>query len=332
VLVFNVLGANAVSVMTHEEAPKPAAEQEPAVVRQLWDVYASVSRKNYQESYNDAIQLKEDALSLFRHGIIDIKTRARVEELFWGIAHKIWKIARELEYIPEDLETLPKQLSDTYYCNFSVFQSVPDAWAVDHLFPIMPIHRLNERPTRLGILCDLTCDSDGKLDRFIDLHDVKNSLELHNFNPGQPYFLGVFLVGAYQEVLGDLHNLFGDVNAVHIAFDAERGYSVRHVITGDLVRDVLAYLEYDQVTMMARLRQSIEAALSRGHITFEESASLVKHFEAGLAGYTYLVEPEMAETLLQSLASGTPKAATSTRPQEAGAAAAGGGGTVVPLR
>jgi arginine decarboxylase len=301
VLVFNVLGQNAVSVGATDEPPKTVSENEPQVVRQLWDVYASVTRKNYQEAYNDAIQLKEDALSLFRHGVVDLRTRARVEELFWAAAHKIWKIARELDYIPDDLETLPKQLSDTYYCNFSVFQSVPDAWAVDHLFPVMPIHRLNERPTRLGILADLTCDSDGKLDRFIDLHDVKNSLELHNFNPGQPYFLGVFLVGAYQEVLGDLHNLFGDVNAVHIAYDPERGYGVRHVITGDLVRDVLSYLEYDQVTMVARLRQQIENALSRGSITFEESASLVKHFEAGLAGYTYLVEPQLAETLLNSI-------------------------------
>jgi arginine decarboxylase len=279
--------------------------------------------------------MKEDALSLFRHGILDLRARARVEELFWAIANKIWKIARELDYIPEDLATLPKQLSDTYYCNFSVFQSVPDAWAVDHLFPVMPIHRLNEKPTRLGILCDLTCDSDGKIDRFIDLHDVKNSLELHSYNPGQPYFLGVFLVGAYQEVLGDLHNLFGDVNAVHIAYDPERGYSVRSVITGDLVRDVLAYLEYDQVTMMSRLRQSIEAALSRGQITFEESASLVRHFEAGLAGYTYLEEPELAEILLNSIVpQKNLSQAQSSRPEPAqpGAQPVQGIAGVVPIR
>ncbi|MCC7380827.1 MAG: biosynthetic arginine decarboxylase [Deltaproteobacteria bacterium] len=300
VLVFNVLGHSEVNVGQRDEQAAPTAE-EPQVVRNLWDVYSGVSRKNYQESYHDAVQLKEDALSLFRHGFLDLKGRARVERLFWTTVRKIWRIVRELDYVPDDLEGLEKDLADIYFCNFSVFQSVPDSWAIDALFPIMPIHRLNERPTRLGILADLTCDSDGKIDGFIDLHDVKKALELHPYRPGQPYFLAVFLVGAYQEILGDLHNLFGDVNAVHIAHDPERGYSVRNVVTGDRVSDVLRYVQYDQSTMMARIRQSIEVALTRGTMTFEESANLVRHFEAGLSGYTYLEEPQLAEALLNSL-------------------------------
>lgn len=294
VLVFNVLGQNEVSEQRPPDQPK---DDEHQVIRDLRDVFASVTRKNYQESYHDALQLKEDALSLYRLGIIDLRGRARVEELFWAIARKIWKIVRELDYVPDDFETLDKQLADTYFCNFSVFQSVPDSWAVDHLFPVMPIHRLREQPTRRAILADLTCDSDGKMDRFIDLHDVKSTLELHPFSPDQPYFLGVFLVGAYQEILGDLHNLFGDVNAVHITHHPQEGYRVKHVVEGDRVKDVLQYVSYDQRSLMASVRESIERALSQGWMTFEESANLVRHFEEGLAGYTYLEDPEMAATL-----------------------------------
>jgi arginine decarboxylase len=310
VLVFNVLGQSELTPASPEDISRPT-QDDPQVVRDLWEVYNGVSRKNYQESYHDAVQLKEDALSLFRHGFLDLRGRAHVERMFWGAARKIWRIVRELDYVPDDLESLEKDLADIYFCNFSVFQSVPDSWAIDALFPIMPIHRLNERPTQRGILADLTCDSDGKVDQFIDLHDVKKSLELHPYRPGQPYFLAVFLVGAYQEILGDLHNLFGDVNAVHIAHDGERGYSVKHVVTGDTVKDVLRYVQYDINTMMSKLRSGIERALTRGAMTFEESANLVKHFEAGLSGYTYLEEPMLAETLLNSL---VPRKAGSVAP------------------
>lgn len=294
VIVFNVLGHEEVSTGRPAESPK---DDEHQVIRDLREVFNGVTRKNYQEAYHDALQLKEDALSLYRHGIIDLRGRARVEELFWAIAKKIHRMAHELDYVPDDLEALDKQLSDSYFCNFSVFQSVPDSWAVDHLFPVMPVHRLKEQPTRRGVLADLTCDSDGKMDRFIDLHDVKSTLELHPFNPEQPYFLGVFLVGAYQEILGDLHNLFGDVNAVHIQSNATEGYRVRHIVEGDRVRDVLRYVSYDERQLMSSLRESIERALQKGTMTFEESANLVRHFEAGLAGYTYLEDPEMAAVL-----------------------------------
>jgi arginine decarboxylase len=318
VLVFNVLGYSEENHSPLGERPAGKAdEEEHAILEDLRELSANVSRKNYQEIYHDALQLKEDSLSLFRHGILDLRARAQVEELFWNIARKIWKLVRELDYVPEDLEQLERQLADTYYCNFSLFQSVPDSWAVKALFPVMPIHRLREQPTRRAILADLTCDSDGKMDQFIGLHDVKSSLELHQIGPSEPYFLGVFLVGAYQEILGDLHNLFGDVNAVHIAAEPGGGYSVKHVVEGDKVRDVISYVSYDQRNLMERLRRSIERALSAGSMTFEQSASLVKHFEAGLAGYTYLEDRELEQTLLSSIVPAARVAAVSAIPAPA---------------
>ncbi|MBI2373359.1 MAG: biosynthetic arginine decarboxylase [Deltaproteobacteria bacterium] len=302
VLVFNVLGVNEVTPRSTEEVARTieAIAEPHQILKDLLDIYRTVSRKNSQESYHDAVQLKEDALSLFRHGIIDLRTRARVEELFWAIAMRIWRIVGELDYIPDELEGLDRELADIFFCNFSIFQSVPDHWAVDALFPVMPIHRLNEKPTRLAILADLTCDSDGKMDKFIDLHDVKSALELHTPRKGEPYFLGVFLVGAYQEVLGDLHNLFGDVNAVHIVAEPG-GYAVKHIVTGDTIEDVVQYVGYDKRTLMSGLRQAVEVALGRGAITFEQSAALVRHFEAGLANSTYLEDSAMAEVLLNSV-------------------------------
>ncbi|MBX2810527.1 MAG: biosynthetic arginine decarboxylase [Myxococcales bacterium] len=301
VLVFNVLETN------RPEEIQPIPERDPtqdehAIIEDLREITQIVSRKNYTEAYHDAISLKEDALSLFRHGILDIKDRAKAERLYWEICRKIWKIVRDMEYVPEDLEPLERLVAETYYCNFSLFQSVPDSWAVKALFPVMPIHRLKHRPTRRGVLADLTCDSDGKIDQFIGLHDVKETLELHPFKKGEPYFLAVFLVGAYQEILGDLHNLFGDVNAVHIEHDPINGYSVRHVVEGDTVRDVLGYVSYDQRTLLERLRRAIEHALSEGKITFEQSAALVRHFERGLSGYTYLDSQADVAALLRSLA------------------------------
>lgn len=299
VLVFNVLGHHSLAPSRQLELQTFAVEHQ--VIEDLREVCQTVSRKNYQEAYHDAVQLKDDGLSLFRHGIIDLRARAQIEELFWATAFKIWRIVRDLDYAPEELAGLQKQISDTYFCNFSVFQSVPDAWAVGHLFPVMPIHRLHEKPTRLGTLADLTCDSDGKINQFIDRRDVKDALELHTLEPGEPYFLGIFLVGAYQEVLGDLHNLFGDVNAVHVAYDTERGYKVRHVVAGDTVKDVLSYVSYDQQAIMLKLREAIEESLAQGTMTFEESASLVRHFEATMSGYTYLEAPQLAEILLNSV-------------------------------
>jgi arginine decarboxylase len=289
VLVFNILDVN--EVLAGQTPPRVDKEEAP-VIQQLVETWRSVTRKNFQEAYHDALQLKEEATSLFNVGLLDLRGRARVEQLFWGCCEAILKIIRELDYVPDDLEGLEKGLADTYYGNFSVFQSVPDHWAVKQLFPTVPLHRLNERPSRRGVLADLTCDSDGKMDQFIELRDVKNSLELHAYD-GKPYFIGVFLVGAYQEILGDLHNLFGDTNAVHIACD-ENGYRIDHVVEGDSVTEVLGYVQYQKQYLVSRVRQAGEEALRRGLLTFEESALLMRRYEEGLSGYTYLEEEEPA--------------------------------------
>ena len=190
--------------------------------------------------------------------------------------------------MPEELEGLEKALSDTYFCNFSMFQSVPDAWAVDQLFPICPIHRLNEEPTRRATLADITCDSDGKIDSFIDLRDVKHVLELHPKHEDQDYYLGIFLVGAYQEILGDLHNLFGDTNTVHVQLSADGDYDVKDVVAGDTVSEVLAYVDYSPSDLLGRLRNSVEQALRKKLMTIEESRTLINRFRQGMVGYTYL--------------------------------------------
>jgi arginine decarboxylase len=212
VLVFNVLGVNEV---LPKNAPQTPSGEDHKVVATLFDTYRSITRKNLIESYHDAMEAKEQATTLFALGIIDLATRGHSERLFRSCCEKILRFARELDELPEELEGLDRNLADTYYGNFSVFQSAPDSWAVKMLFPILPIHRLNERPTRLGVFADLTCDSDGKIDQFIDRRDVKHVLELHPYT-GEPYFIGMFLIGRYQEILGDLHNLFGDTDAVHV--------------------------------------------------------------------------------------------------------------------
>jgi arginine decarboxylase len=182
-------------------------------------------------------------------------------------------------------------MSDTYFCNFSIFQSMPDSWAIKQLFPIMPIHRLNEEPSRLGVLGDITCDSDGKIDRFVDLRDVRNTLQLHSLREGEPYYLGAFLLGAYQEILGDLHNLFGDTNAVHISIDEDGEYTIDEWIKGNSVREVLAYVQYNGDKLTELLRKDVERAVRAGKISLNESKKLIQFYEAGLNGYTYLEEP-----------------------------------------
>jgi len=283
VLVFNVLGTNE---MLLGQIPDTLAKDEPLVIRQLYETYQGVSRKNFQEAYHDGLQLKEEAITAFNLGVLDLKARARVEQLFYAVCEKILKIVRDLPYVPDELEGLEKQLSDTYYCNFSLFQSLPDHWAVRQLFPTMPIDRLNRVPTRRAVLADLTCDSDGKIDQFIDLRDVKNFLELHPVN-GEPYYIATFLVGAYQEILGDLHNLFGDTDAVHVKLDGD-DYRVEHVVEGDSVAEVLTYVQYSKDDLMSRVRRAVEIALRDKRITPAESGRLMRRYEEGLEGYTYL--------------------------------------------
>jgi arginine decarboxylase len=288
VLIFDVLG---VHEMLSGKPPEPVAEGDHKVLKDLAEIWSSISQKNVQEAYHDSLQLKEEAAELFSLGYLDLRARARVERLFWDCCEKILRIVRELPYVPDDLEPLEKGLADTYYGNFSVFQSAPDHWAVKQLFPIMPIHRLEEKPTRRGVFADLTCDSDGKIDKFIDQRDVKDVLELHAVN-GQPYFIGVFLVGAYQEILGDLHNLFGDTDAVHVRLGEDGRYEVEHVVEGDVVTEVLQYVQYDKGTLIEKVRRTIEVAMRAGQISLEDSARLRRHYEQGLQAYTYLSRDE----------------------------------------
>ncbi|TAJ19053.1 MAG: biosynthetic arginine decarboxylase, partial [Planctomycetota bacterium] len=293
VLVAEVLGVTDYSNATGP-VEKPG-EDDPAVLRNFHETYESANAKNFQESYNDAVQLREEGMTLFNVGQLSLPDRARVEEYFWRTCEKILRITRSLPYVPDELEGLERDLADTYFLNFSVFQSLPDSWAIQQLFPIVPIHRLNEQPTRRAVLADITCDSDGKIDRFIDLKDVKRTLELHPLQPNEPYYVGFFLVGAYQEILGDLHNLFGDTNVVHVDVAEDGRPKLTHVVRGDRVEEVLSYVEYYEPDLLADLRRNIEKAISEDKITFEESARLLRRYEAGLASYTYLVRDREAE-------------------------------------
>ncbi|MCS7031286.1 MAG: biosynthetic arginine decarboxylase [Gloeomargarita sp. SKYG116] len=283
VLVFNVLGTSEV----WQGTPTPPPESAHMVLKNLYETYATIRPENYQEAYHDATQFKDEAISLFNLGYLSLRERAEAERLYWACCQKILDITQQQDYVPDDLEDLPKNMASIYYINLSVFQSAPDTWAIDQLFPIMPIHRLNERPSCRGTLADLTCDSDGKIDRFIDLRDVKSWLELHPYRPGEPYYLGLFLGGAYQEIMGNLHNLFGDTNVVHIRL-SPNGYQIEHVVKGDTLREVLGYVQYNAEDLLEQLRRQSEAALQAKRITLEEAQRLLSHYEHSLNRYTYL--------------------------------------------
>ncbi|MFB2833343.1 biosynthetic arginine decarboxylase [Floridanema evergladense] len=285
VLIFDVLGSSDVPV----DEPEPPQEGEPPIIWNLWETYQSINSDNYQEAYHDATQFKEEAISRFNLGILRLAERARVERMYWACCRKIVKLTREQDYVPDELEDLEKIMASIYYVNMSVFQSAPDCWAIDQLFPILPIHRLVEEPTERAILADLTCDSDGKIDRFIDLRDVKSVLELHSLKSEEPYYLGMFLNGAYQEIMGSLHNLFGDTNAVHIKL-TPKGYQIEHVVKGDTMKEVLGYVQYDVEDLVEKIRRRSEQALQEKRITLQESQLLLQNYERSLSRYTYLVD------------------------------------------
>ncbi len=286
-LVFDVLG---VSNFDRYTVPPEIPADSPQQVSDLFGIYRDLSKKNMLEGYHDSVQAMDDSLNMFNLGAITIEQRALIERLFWAVSGKILRMMKELDFAPEELQGLKSMLSDTYFCNFSVFQSMPDSWAIKQLFPIMPIHRLMEQPTRRAVLGDITCDSDGKIDQFIDLRDVRQTLELHPFT-GQPYYLGAFLLGAYQEILGDLHNLFGDTNAVHVRLDETGEIVLDGVVKGDTVREVLAYVQYNADELLNQLRKDVERAVRSNMITVQESRQLLRFYETGLEGYTYLEEP-----------------------------------------
>lgn len=283
-LVFNVLG---VSGFGEEEVPSSIPEDSEQPLIDLYEAHKSVTKKNLLESYHDAQQALDSALNLFSLGYLTLQQRSAAENLYWAICRKVLKLARELDYFPEELEGLEGLLADTYFCNFSLFQSMPDSWAVKQLFPIMPIHRLNEEPMRNGVLGDISCDSDGKVDQFIDRRDVKKTLRMHSFGK-EPYFLGAFLLGAYQEILGDLHNLLGDTNAVHVSLDENGETVLETVVQGDTVREVLNYVQFNSQSLLDDFRKDVEVAVREQRIGYEESGRLLKFYEEGLNGYTYL--------------------------------------------
>ncbi|MBX7168678.1 MAG: biosynthetic arginine decarboxylase [Pirellulales bacterium] len=287
-LVFNVLG---VSGLGDSSVPPQVADDAEQPLIDLLDTFKNLTVRNAQESYHDAQQALDMAMNLFSGGYLPLEQRCLAENLFWAICRKMQRLTRQMDYVPEELQGLDELLSDTYFCNFSLFQSMPDSWAIKQLFPVMPIHRLNERPSTHAVLGDITCDSDGKIDQFIDRRDVKRVLPLHSFN-GEPYYLGAFLIGAYQEILGDLHNLFGDTNAVHVTVNDAGECVLEAVIKGDTVREVLDYVEFDSNQLVRQLRTDVELAVREGRIDFQQAGQFLKFYEEGLGGYTYLEEPE----------------------------------------
>ncbi|MEW6072000.1 MAG: biosynthetic arginine decarboxylase [Planctomycetota bacterium] len=291
VLVAEVVGVSDYSTVG---IPAQADEDEHEIILKFAEVCEAVSGENYLESYHDAQELRDECMILFGVGQLSLAERARVEEFYWRTCEKVLRIIRTQEYVPEDLEHLERDMADTYFMNFSVFQSLPDSWAIDQLFPVMPIHRLDEMPSRRAVIADITCDSDGKVDRFVSLRDVKKTLELHPWTPDSPYYLGFFLVGAYQEILGDMHNLFGDTNVVHVDETPDGRPRLRHVINGDRVEEVLSYVEYFRGELTERLRRTIEQAIEEDRMSLEQAAALQRRFENELSSYTYLITREPA--------------------------------------
>jgi arginine decarboxylase len=284
VLVFNVLG---VSGFGDEQIPTTPNQDWEQPLVDLVETYNNVTARSALEAFHDAQQALDMALSLFTGGYLPLEQRSTAENLFWAICTKLQKIVQTMAEVPEELQTLDDQLSDTYFCNFSLFQSIPDSWAIKQLFPVMPIHRLGEKPSKHAVLGDITCDSDGKVDRFVDRRDVKKTLPLHAMTGGS-YYLGVFLVGAYQEILGDLHNLFGDTHAVHVSLDPNGGARLDALIKGDTVREVLDYVEFDAEMLLGKLRTDVETAVRAGRVDYEGAGRLLRFYEDGLHGYTYL--------------------------------------------
>lgn len=287
VLVFDVLGiANTFSGTCN---PKEAISQtENESIQQLANLLIDLSPKNCQETLHDALSLRNDVLEQFNQGLLTIEERALADSLHWAVLIAISKASRELHYLPEDLEKLPAMLTDQYFCNLSVFQSLPDNWAIQQIFPITPLHRLNEEPTVNLVIADITCDSDGKVDSFPDLRDVKKYLQAHELRSGEQYYFASFLVGAYQEILGDLHNLFGDTNAVHVEVTPDSKFDLVNVVYGDSIREVLQYVQYDKEDLCERWRTSVEKAVSEGRLPAVESGQIIKKYAGSFDSYTYL--------------------------------------------
>lgn len=284
VLITNVLHVSKFEVL---EIPESIPENSPESTKDLFWVSENLSVKNIQECYNDALYYRDQTRQMFLHGNITLRERALSESIFWNIISRIARKKKELKFTPPELENLESAIADIYYCNFSIFQSVPDSWAIDQLFPIMPIHRLKEIPRRNAVIADITCDCDGKIDNFIDFRDVSKTLPLHELKENENYYIGIFLVGAYQETLGDLHNMFGDTNVISVRIKGDGGYDIVREIQGDSVETVLSYVEYDPVEMRTGFARTVEEAFSTKLINKKEKDEILDGYEAGLTGYTY---------------------------------------------
>ena len=284
VLVIDVLETASLPEMKEEFEPGDSDHQ---LVKDLYDIWDNLDSRSMLEDWHDAEQIREEALELFSHGIVDLKTRAEIEAMYWSVCHEINNLAKNMKHVPDELRNLDKLLADKYFCNFSLFQSLPDSWAIDQLFPIMPIQRLTERPTRNATLQDITCDSDGKITNFITNGHVGHVLPLHPLKKEEPYYLGVFLVGAYQEILGDMHNLFGDTNAAHISVKDGK-YNIDQIFDGETVEEVLDYVQYNPKKLVRQLEQWVTKSIKNGKISLEEGKEFLSNYRSGLYGYTYL--------------------------------------------
>lgn len=284
VLIIDVLETASLPEMDEEYEPDENSHQ---LVKDLYEIWDNLNPRTMMEDFHDAEQIREEALDLFSHGIVDLKTRAEIERMYWSVCREINSLAKQMKHSPEELANMDKLLADKYFCNFSLFQSLPDSWAIDQLFPIMPIQRLDERPNRSATLQDITCDSDGKITNFVTNRNISHILPIHSLRKNEPYYLGVFLVGAYQEILGDMHNLFGDTTAVHISVK-DGGYSIDQVIDGETVAEVLDYVQYDPKKLVRQLEIWVTKSVKQGKISLEEGKEFLSNYRSGLYGYTYL--------------------------------------------
>ena len=284
VLIFEVLETASLPEMDDDWEPGEDAHE---LVKELYDIWDNLSQRSMLEPWHDAQQIREEALDLFSHGIVDLNTRAQIEKLYWSICREINSIASGMKHCPEEFRKLSKLLADKYFCNFSLFQSLPDSWAIDQMFPIMPIQRLDERPDREATLQDMTCDSDGKIANFVSSRADTTTLPLHSLRDKEHYYLAVFLVGAYQEILGDMHNLFGDTNAVHVSVNS-KGYTIDQLIDGETVAEVLDYVQYNPKKLVRTLETWVTQSVKEGRISVEEGKEFLSNYRSGLYGYTYL--------------------------------------------
>ena len=284
VLVMQVLETASLPRMDENWEPAPDAHQ---LVKDMYEIWDHLNPRTLLEDWHDAQQIREESLDLFSHGIVDLRTRADIESMYWSVTREVNMLAQTQKHIPEELWSLDKLLADKYFCNFSLFQSLPDSWAIDQLFPIMPIQRLDERPDRQATIQDITCDSDGKIANFVTNSYISHSLPVHTLNNRDPYYIAVFLVGAYQEILGDMHNLFGDTNAVHVTVN-DKGYSINKTIDGETVAEVLEYVQYEPKKLVRRLETWVSKSIQKGVISLEEGKEFLNNYRSGLYGYTYL--------------------------------------------